>query len=306
MCTEGEGRENCNRNKTPKDTPEDTTSTNARRLTGIRATRPLTEEDIPQLREQWFQKYSDILGGAPPELLPLQEVNHRIPLSDEGKRYTYHLPRCPGSLRQQLSDKIQQYIGAGWWEMKSTPQATPMLCIPKKNGKLRTIVDCRQWNDNTVKDVTPFPKQDRIRMDVTRAKYYSKFDLSNAYEQVQVELDDVWKMVFATIFGTFISQVMQQGDCNAPVMFQRLMTVTFCDQLGRFIHTYLNNMFAYSNTIEEHEEHLDVVFELLRKFRFYLEINKCNLYAERMDCLRHIIDNDGVHADADKMSRIRN
>ena len=113
-------------------------------------------------------------------------------------------------------------------------------------------------------------------------------------------------MVFATIFGTFISQVMQQGDCNAPAMFQCLMTVTFCDQLGRFIHTYLNNMFAYSNTIEEHEEHLDVVFELLRKFRFYLEINKCNLYAERMDCLRHIIDNDGVHADADKMSRIRN
>ena len=51
-------------------------------------------------------------------------------------------------------------MGAGWWEMKSTPQAAPMLCIPKKNGKLRTIVDCRQRNDNTVKDITPFPDQD--------------------------------------------------------------------------------------------------------------------------------------------------
>ena len=99
---------------------------------------------------------------------------------------------------------------------------------------------------------------------------------------------------------------MQQGDCNAPVMFQRLMTVTFCDQLGQFIHTYLDDMFAYSNTIEEHEEHLGVVFELLRKFRFYLEIDKCDLYAERMDCLRHIINNNGIHANVDKMSRIRN
>ena len=159
-------------------------NTNARRLAGIRATRPLTEEDIPRLREQWFHKYSDILGGAPPELPPLREVNHRIPLIDEGKRYTYHLPRCPDSLRQQLSDKIRQYMEAGWWEMKSTPQAAPMLCIPKKNGKLRTVVDCRQRNDNTVKDVTPFPDQDRIRMDIARAKYRSKFDLSNAYEQV--------------------------------------------------------------------------------------------------------------------------
>ena len=68
--------------------------------------------------------------------------------------------------------------------MKSTPQAASMLCIPKKNGKLRTIVDCRQRNDNTVKDINPFPNQDQIRMDVMKAKYCSKFDLSNAYEQV--------------------------------------------------------------------------------------------------------------------------
>ena len=143
-------------------------------------------------------------------------------------------------------------------------------------------------------------------MDITRAKYRSKFDLSNAYEQVRVELDDVWKTAFATIFGTFVSQVMHQGDCNAPVMFQQLMTVTFHDQLGWFIHAYLDDVFAYSNTIEEHEEHLGVVFELLRKFGFYLKVDKCDLYAERMDCLRHIIDNDGVHANVDKMSKIRN
>ena len=59
-----------------------------------------------------------------------------------------------------------------------------MLFIPKKHGKLRTIVDCRQRNDNNVKDVTPFPNQDHIRMDIVRAKYHSKFDLSNAYKQV--------------------------------------------------------------------------------------------------------------------------
>ena len=80
----------------------------------------------------------------------------------------------------------------------------------------------------------------------------------------------------------------------------------FCDQLGRFIHAYLDNMFAYSNTIEQHEEHLGIVFELLRKFRFYLKVDKCDLYTERMDCLGHIIDDHGVHADVDKMSRIRN
>ena len=73
--------------------------------------------------------------------------------------------------------------------------------------------------------------------------------------------------------------------------------------MGQFIHVYLNEMFTYSSTIEEHEEHLGVVFELLRKFEFFLKIARCDLYAERMDCLRHIINNNGIHTN--EMSRIR-
>ena len=73
-----------------------------------------------------------------------------------------------------------------------------------------------------------------------------------------------------------------------PATFQCLMMVTFHDQLGQFIHAYLNDVFAYSSTIEVHEEHLGVVFGLLRKFRFYLEIDKCDLYAERMDRLGYL------------------
>ena len=78
----------------------------ARRLAGIRAVKPVTEDDIPQLWNQWFQEYKDILSWIIPRLPPLQEVNHRIPLIDEGKQYSYHLPRCPDALKQQLLDKI--------------------------------------------------------------------------------------------------------------------------------------------------------------------------------------------------------
>jgi len=69
-------------------------------------------------------------------------------------------------MKPQLMEKMKQYVGVGWWIPKAVPQAAPLLCIPKKLGKLRTVVDCRQRNDNTVKDVTLFPDQDQIRMDV--------------------------------------------------------------------------------------------------------------------------------------------
>ena len=184
------------------------------------------------------------------------------------------------------------------------PQAALMLCIPKKTGKLRTMIDCRKRNDNMVKDVTPFPDQDQIRMDITRARYRSKIDLSNMYEQVHVEPEDIKKTAFSTIFGTFLSQVMQQGDCNAPATFQRLMTVVLREYIGQFIHVYLNDIFVFGNMLEEHERHLRLVLNALTKMEFYLEREKCDLYAEKLDCLRHMIDECGVHADTDKMARI--
>jgi len=96
-----------------------------------------------------------------------------------------------------------------------------------------------------------------------------------------------------------------QFSSNAPATFQHLMTVIFCDHLGRFVYAYLDNLFVYSETIEEHEQHLRTVFEILRKNGFYLEKEKCNLYAVRLNCLGHVINEKGVHADRDKMSWIR-
>ena len=185
----------------------------------------LTKEDIPRLREQWRSKCSDLFQ-VPLALPPFREINHEIKLIDEDKRIRYRLPKCPDILRDQLIAKIDRYTEAGWWRPTTTAQAVPMICTFKITAepKLRTVFDLRQQNENTVKDVTPFPDQDNIRNDVARAPFRSKLDLTEAYEQVRILEKDVGKTAFSTIFGTFESLVMQQGDCNAPSTFQCLMT----------------------------------------------------------------------------------
>lgn len=265
----------------------------------------LTIRDVPRLREAWITECQDIMNGTPSKLPPLREINHRIPLIEPDKVYNYHLPRCPEAVKVALSAKIERYEQAGWWKRAVVTQAAPMLCVPKKNGKLRTVVDCRKRNNNTLRDVTPFPDQDEIRSDVARAKWRLKIDLSDAYKQIRIEPEDVGKTAFATVYGTFQSYVMQQGDCNAPSTFQRLMTFVFRDFIGRFVHVYLDDIFVFSSSIEEHERHLKLVFDRLRKVQLYLKAEKCDLYSLRMECLGHVIDNEGIHADEDKMTRIR-
>jgi hypothetical protein len=265
----------------------------------------LSEEDIPRLRQQWYEKYQEILQGTREQLLPLREVNHEINLVDPTVRYKYHLPWCPTALREEFHKKLNRYIDAGWWEPQTATQAAPLMCIPKKDRRLRTVIDARQRNDNTVKDVTPLPDQEVIREDVERAPIMSKINLADAYEQVRVKPEEVNKTIFAMIAGTYISNVVQQGDCNAPATFQRLMTSIFRDVIGRFVHVYLDDIFIFSSSYEEHEEHIWTVFDRLRKNELYLKWEKCNLYAKEVECLGHIIDDKGIHPDADKLDRIR-
>lgn len=264
-----------------------------------------TEKDIPKLRERWLDTCKDIMGGVPEEIPPLREVNHTIPLIDESIHYRLYRPRCPDSLRTLLTEKIARYTRAGWWKPMSVGQASPMLCLPKKDGGLRTTIDCRERNANTFKDVTPLPDQDALRMDVARRKIRSKIDLSDAYEQVRVVAEDVWKTAFSTVQGTFVSTVLQQGDCNGPSTFQRLMNTIFRDYIGVFMHVYIDDIFVFSDTVEEHEQHLQIVFDTLRKQHLFLKASKCELYAAVMDCMGHVIDDKGLHADADKLAKIR-
>jgi hypothetical protein len=125
--------------------------------------------------------------------------------------------------------------------------------------------------------------------------------MSDTYEQIRVAPEDVWKTAFATVVGTLLSNVMQMGDCNGPSTFQRLMSRIFIRQIGRFVFVYLDDIFIYSTSIEEHEEHLKIVFEILRENHLFLSKDKINLYSVHMDCLGHIIDDEGIHVDIDKM-----
>jgi hypothetical protein len=74
--------------------------------------------------------------------------------------------------------------------------------------------------------------------------------------------------------------------------------------IRKFMHVYLDDIFVYSNSVEEHEHHLKLVLDRLRENSLYLKWSKCNLYAKTLDCLGHIIDDWGIHPDSDKMAWI--
>ena len=99
------------------------------------------DNNIPQLCRSWDDNITDLVSGIPLKLPPIREVNHKINLIDPEKCIHYCLPKCPEHFCEELSQKIERYTTAQWWIPAVAHQVVPMLCIPKKNGKLRTVFD---------------------------------------------------------------------------------------------------------------------------------------------------------------------
>ena len=125
---------------------------------------------------------------------------------------------------------------------------------------------------------------------MARAAYQSKLNMSEAYEQIRIDTPSIPKMAFATVLGTFVSQVMQMGNCNSPSTFQHLMTAIFHDCISRFAHVYMDDIFIYSHSIKEYEEHRGIISQQLRDSHLFLSKDKVDLYSEKVECLGHIID----------------
>src|SRR6516164_9428862 len=96
-----------------------------------------------------------------------------------------------------------------------------------------------------------FSDQDMIHLDITQVKIYLKLDFLDAYEQVQVESENMWKTIFTIVQEVYKSLIMQQRDCNVPSIFQWLMNHIFQEYISIFMHVYLNDIFVFSNSIKK-------------------------------------------------------
>ena len=94
------------------------------------------------------------------------------------------------------------------------------------------------------------------------------------------------------------------GDCNSPSTFQWLMTTIFWDYIGKFIHIYLDDIFIFLNSLEEHIEHIILALLQLREAHIFLSKSKVDLFSNNSDYLGHVIDDKGIHAESDKMQHI--
>ena len=146
----------------------------------------------------------------------------------------------------------------------------------------------------TSKDVYPLPRIDDILNQLSGKFVFSMLDARTGYWQIKVHKASRKKTAFVMMDGLYESRVMPSGLCNTPVTFQRLMQKTLA-RLGAFCSLYIDDVIAFSQSIEEHLDHLSQVFNRLRKVGLKLHPGKCQLAFPEIPYLGHIISAEIFH-----------
>jgi hypothetical protein len=105
----------------------------------------------------------------------------------------------------------------------TSPWASPIVLVRKKNGKIRPCVDYRKLNEVTQKDAYPIPRMQECLDCLAGAVTFSTLDMTSGYNQVPVARGDRAKTAFVTKHGFFEYKTMPFGLTNAPATFQRVM-----------------------------------------------------------------------------------
>ncbi|GKB94526.1 putative reverse transcriptase domain-containing protein, partial [Tanacetum coccineum] len=253
-------------------------------------------EDMPIIKD-----FPEDLSGIP----PARQVEFQIDLVPGVAPVARAPYRLAPSEMKELAELLQELSDKGFIKPNSSPWGASVLFVKKKDGTFCMCIDYRELNKLTVKNRYLLLRIDDLFDELQGSSVYSKIDLRSGYHQLRVRGEDIPKTTFRMHYGHYEFQVLPFGLTNTPAVFMDLMNRVCKPYLDKFVIFFIDDILIYSKNKEEHEEHLKVILELLKKEELYAKFSKCEFWIPKVQFLGHVINSKGIHVDPTKIESIK-
>jgi len=251
-----------------------------------------------------LRSHADVFSESENDLGLTDLVMHNIDIAD-AKPVRQQLRRHPPAHRDAISQQVDDYLKQGVIEPASSPWASNLVLVRKKDGSYCCCVDYRALNSVTHKDADTLPRIDSCLDALASAKWFSTFDLRSAYHRVKVNPLDADKTAFICPKGMFKFRIMPSGLRNAGATFQRLMDIAMSGLHFQLYLVYLDDIIVFSEIVEQHLERLVIVLGQLCSAGLNLKPQKCALFQKSITFLGHVVPECGIETDPVKSEVVK-
>eukprot|EP00833_Pecoramyces_ruminatium_P003578 jgi/Orpsp1_1/1177610/evm.model.c7180000062132.1 len=255
----------------------------------------ITDSNFLNKIKELLNSYDDIIALSTDDLSETKLLPHSIQLVENCKplkQRSYRLSKAKADiLKQELSKLINKKLIVP----SHSTWSSPIILVPKKNGKWRLCVDYRKLNELTIKDAYSLPFIEEILFSVGGdIQAISTIDLFSGYHQIPMKQEDIDKTCFTTMYGNYNFVVMPFGLTNAPATFQREMNRIFFPLIGKCMFVYLDDLVIFSKSEEEHLKDLNDVFRIIKDNGLKVNIEKCHFFMKEVEVLGHMLTTKGI------------
>jgi len=210
-----------------------------------------------------FHKWLKVFGKQESERMPVRKTwDHAIDLQEEfipRKGRIYPLSRIE---REKVQAFVDNQLKKGYIQPSKSPQTSPVMFVPKKDGKRRMVQDYQYINKFTVKNSYPLLLISDLVDNMGTKRVFTKMDLRWGYNNVRIKEGDEWKAAFMMHIGSFKPVVMFFGLTNSLATFQTMMNDIFRDLINKGdVATFIDDVLVGTEMEEGHDE---LVEEILR------------------------------------------
>ena len=259
-------------------------------------------EKFEQALKRTLDGFSDIIGQDGNYSGGTHLIEHDIILHNDTPVHVRPRP-VPFHLRDVVQNQISKMLELGVIKKSTSPWSSPILLVPKANGKYRFCVDFRQVNSKSVRDILPVPRIDTIFSLVGGARIFSTLDLLSGFWQVPMAEQARKYTAFSVCNQHFEFLKMPFGLSGSPATFVRLMNIVL--EGLKNVMVYGDDVLVFSATRSEHIDHLSAVMGRLRQAGLVVNAEKCQFGKREVKFLGHVLSAGKISTLPEKVASVQ-
>jgi hypothetical protein len=137
---------------------------------------------IQRIIDMHSKVFEPIPPGAPPD----RGFEHIIELEEGAKPVITTPYRHPKKYKDEIEKAIKELLDMGHIRPSSSPFASSVVLVKKKDGTMCMCIDYRALNKKTIKNRYPILRIDELLDELHGVVYFTKIDLHSDYHQIKM------------------------------------------------------------------------------------------------------------------------